>query len=360
MLRGKNKRDVGEAIADLPLVTKPNGVVLKIRDLGKVRDDFDDVSALSEVNGQPALVIRIERTSDEDLLNIADEVHAFVERVKPLPGFRVQAFSDQSVDVRDRIRMLRDNGIQGGLVVFLLLAIFLNLRLGFWVAMGIPISLMGAAIVLFFHGDTLNMLTMFAFLMAVGIVVDDGIVIGENIYAHRLMGKTNLQASIDGVSEVIPSVLSSVATTIIAFIPLFLVSGVMGKFIAVMPLAIIAMLIISLFEATFALPGHLSHDSDGKKPRTVAQRITYTIGRLIDPFDRMFATISKFCNAWLDRFGLIVYLPILKVSMRFPLLPVSVGVLRSWSPLGWFVLGKSHSNFFQNSMEKSFLDKYLP
>ncbi len=311
-----------------------------------MRDDFDDVSALSEVNGQPALVIRIERTSDEDLLNIADEVHAFVEGVKPLPGFHVQAFSDQSVDVRDRIRMLRDNGIQGGLVVFLLLAIFLNLRLGFWVAMGIPISLMGAAIVLFFHGDTLNMLTMFAFLMAVGIVVDDGIVIGENIYAHRLMGKTNLQASIDGVSEVIPSVLSSVATTIIAFIPLFLVSGVMGKFIAVMPLAIIAMLVISLAEATFALPGHLSHDSDGKGPRTVAQRISFAIGRLIDPFDRLFAKISKFCNVWLDRFGLIVYLPILKASMRFPLLPVSVGVLAVLVAVGMVRSGKVPFEFF--------------
>lgn len=324
LLRGKNKREVGEEIADLPLITKPNGVVLKVRDLGKVRDDFDDITSLSEINGQPAMVIKIERTSNEDLLNIADEVHEFVAKTETPHGFKLMAFSDQSIDVRDRIRMLRENGLQGGIVVFVLLAIFLNLRLGFWVAMGIPISLAGAAIVLYFHGDTLNMLTMFAFLMAVGIVVDDGIVIGENIYSHRMQGKSSVQAAIDGAAEVIPSVLSSVATTIIAFIPLFFVSGVMGKFIAVMPLAIIAMLTISLSEAVFALPGHLSHDKQA--PRTFWQRIVSGIKSIFEPLDRFTEWLSKYANAALDRFGEAFYGPLLRISLRLPLLPISVGV----------------------------------
>ncbi len=149
--------------------------------------------------------------------------------------------------------MLRENGLQGGIIVFLLLAVFLDLRLAFWVAMGIPLSLMGAGIILYSTGATLNMLSMFAFLMAVGIVVDDGIVISENIFAHRMMGKSNLQAAIDGAIEVLPSVFSSVATTIIAFMPLFYVSGVMGKFIAVMPAAIIAMFLFPC-RVSFALP----------------------------------------------------------------------------------------------------------
>ena len=146
----------------------------------------------------------IERTSDEDLLNISDEVNAFIKRADVPAGYALRAWGDESIDVRDRIRMLRSNGIQGGIIVFLLLAIFLNLRLAFWVAMGIPISLTGAGIYLLYSGETLNMLTMFAFLMAVGIVVDDGIVIGENIFEHRKMGKTNLQAAIDGATEVLP------------------------------------------------------------------------------------------------------------------------------------------------------------
>src|SRR5690606_8440202 len=113
--------------------------------------------------------------------------------------------------------------------------------------------------VLLFMDQTLNMLTMFAFIMALGIVVDDAIVIGENIYTHRQMGKGPLRAAIDGAFEVIPSVTTSVITTVIAFVPLMFVSGVMGKFIAVMPLTMIAILALSLLEATFILPCHLGH-----------------------------------------------------------------------------------------------------
>ncbi len=183
LLRGKNKRDLGEDIAKLPLVTQPNGVILTVGDISKVRDEFDDVAALNEINGRPALTISIERTSTEDLLSISDEVQEAVAKIPVPEGYSLIAWGDESIDVRDRIRMLRENGIQGGVVVFLLLAMFLNLRLAFWVAMGIPISVLGAAIGLYAFGETLNMLTMFAFLMAVGIVVDDGIVIGEHVVA---------------------------------------------------------------------------------------------------------------------------------------------------------------------------------
>ena len=148
----------------------------------------------------------------------------------------------------------------GLLLVFLVLAVFLELRLAFWVALGIPIAMLGAGGVLLATGQTLNMLSMFAFLMALGIIVDDAIVVGENIYTHRQMGKGFTQAAVDGTCEVLPSVIASVTTTIIAFAPLLFVSGVMGKFIAVMPMAVIAMLVISLFESMFILPCHLAHE----------------------------------------------------------------------------------------------------
>ncbi|MBM3964000.1 MAG: efflux RND transporter permease subunit [Planctomycetes bacterium] len=323
LLRGKNKRDFGDDIAKLPLITQPNGVVLTVGDIGRVRDEFDDVAAINEINGRPALVISIERTSNEDLLSISEEVTAFVKRTEMPDGYSLLAWGDESIDVRDRIRMLRENGLQGGIIVFLLLAMFLNLRLAFWVAMGIPISLMGAGIGLYAMGETLNMLTMFAFLMAVGIVVDDGIVIGENIFAHRAMGKSNLQASIDGAIEVLPSVFSSVATTIIAFLPLLYVSGVMGKFIAVMPAAIILMLVISLFEASLALPGHLSHES--KPPKTSLQKIQHLLKRPLVPIERFFERISIRCNAALDWFGENFYGPTLKLFLRHPLIPFALG-----------------------------------
>ncbi len=344
LLRGKNKRDLGSEIQKLPVITRPNGVVLRVEDIGKVQDGFDDVTAITEVNGRPAVNITIQRTSSEDLLSIADEVNAYVNNTIPPEGFALKSWGDESIIVRDRINMLRSNGIQGAIIVFLLLAVFLNLRLAFWVAMGIPISLMGAGIVLAYTDQTLNMLTMFAFLMAVGIVVDDGIVIGENIYAHRMLGKSSLEASIDGVAQVLPSVFSSVATTVICFLPLFYVSGVMGKFISCMPAAIIAMLVVSLAEATFALPGHLAHENE--RPKTVVQMIFYGFGLLIRPFDLFFSWLSKHCNAALDWFGEMFYGRLLRISLKYPLLPASAMVLTICLGVGTIRSGLVPFEFF--------------
>ena len=258
LLRGKNKRDLGEQISEIPLVALTGGTVLTVGDLGQVVDGFDDRTAIGRINGKPGLVVSVDRTTSEDLLEMAAAVREYAA-TKKLPGYDIVTWGDQSVDVDDRMQMLVRNGLTGLVLVFFVLAIFLDLRLAFWVALGIPIAVLGACGVLLAAGQTLNMLSMFAFLMALGIVVDDAIVIGENIYRHREMGKPYVQAAIDGAFQVLPSVTASVATTIVAFIPLMLVSGVMGKFIAIMPLAVIAMLIISLIESTFILPCHLAH-----------------------------------------------------------------------------------------------------
>ncbi len=188
------------------------------------------------------------------------------------------------------------------------------------------------------------MLTMFAFLMAVGIVVDDGIVIGENIHSHRMKGKTSIQAAIDGAAEVIPSVVSSVATTIIAFIPLFFVSGVMGKFIAVMPLAIVAMLLVSLAETIFALPGHLAHEA--KPPRTFSQRVIRGFKSLFVPLERLTEWLSTYTNGALDRFGETLYGPLLRTSLRLPLLPISVGAFAVLAAWGMVRSGRVAFEFF--------------
>ena len=195
----------------------------------------------------------------EDLLAITEEVRDYVA-LRELPEvIELLTWADRSVDVKDRLDMLIENGLIGLLLVFLVLAIVSRVATGVLGGTGIPVALLGAGAVLLLGGQTLNMLSMFAFLMALGIVVDDAIVVGENIYAQREAGKPLVQAAIDGTVEVMPSVLASVATTIIAFCPMFFVSGVMGKFIAVMPFAVIAMLSISLLESQFVLPCHLAH-----------------------------------------------------------------------------------------------------
>ena len=212
LLRGKNKRLLGDEIAEIPLVTTPDGVVLTVANLAEVKDDFTDDPAINLINGRPGLVISVDRTATEDLLAIVDDVHKYVATADLPPGYELTTWQDTAVDVRDRINLLRRNGIQGLILVFLVLAFFLDLRLAFWVALGIPISVLGACGLLLYCGATLNMISLFAFLLALGIVVDDAIVIGENIYAHREQGKEFVEAAVDGAYEVLPSVTASVTT----------------------------------------------------------------------------------------------------------------------------------------------------
>ena len=258
LLRAKNKGLTGEEIARLPVLQTPDGDVLTVADIAVVRDGFVDSPVQCMIDGRPGLILSIERTRAEDLLALCDSVRRYVGQAD-IEGYSLVYWNDQSVDVADRMNMLVRNGLQGLALVFFVLAIFLDLRLAFWVALGIPIAVLGAGAVMLQQGHTLNMLTMFGFLMALGIVVDDAIVIGENVFKHRQMGKTFVEAAIDGTWEVLPSVGASVMTTVIAFVPLLFVAGVMGKFIAQLPVVVIAMLLISLVEATFILPCHLSH-----------------------------------------------------------------------------------------------------
>ena len=246
LLRGKDKRVLGDEIAAIPLITRADGVVLTVGELGQVKDEFVDTTSISRINGKPGLAIDVSAASREDLLSMADAVKDYVKQKDLPPGYKFTTWGDSSIEVRDRLDLLVRNGMQGLILVFVILSMFLDLKLAFWVAMGIPISLLGACAVLWQFDQTLNMLSLFSFLIALGIVVDDAIVIGENVYAHRAMGKTPMQAAIDGTIEVVPSVFSSVATTVFAFVPMFFVTGVMGKFFAVMPLAVIAILTISL------------------------------------------------------------------------------------------------------------------
>ncbi|NOX55078.1 MAG: efflux RND transporter permease subunit, partial [Planctomycetes bacterium] len=348
LLRGKSKFDVGAEIAKLPILTDPTGVVLTVGDLGRVRDEFEDVTALHRINGRPGLVIQVEKTAQEDLMAITDEVRLFVDQAgKPggfeLPdGYELTYWGDMSIPVRDRLSLLTRNGLQGLALVLIALAVFLDLRLAFWVAAGIPISLLGASALMFYTGQTLNMLSMFGFLMALGIVVDDAIVVGENIYAHRQMGKSFLDAAVEGTVEVLPSVIASVTTTLIAFAPLLFVPGVMGKFIAIMPAVVMAMLVVSLFEATFVLPchlahGHLSQDVSEDSPlrRTVRslRRFPPTVRWTVGPvwialvavvwfFLYPFVQISRHCNRLANR-GLRAFIgrayrPMLQSALRYP------------------------------------------
>lgn len=317
LVRGKNKSSIGAEIENIKIRTKTNGDTVAIKDIGRVVDGFSDGTSLHRIDGNPGLVINIERTSNEDLFTVVNAVKAYMAQKQMPPGYQLKSWNDTSVDVQDRLDLLTRNGLQGLALVFIVLAVFLELRLAFWVALGIPISILGAGYVLLGTGQTLNMLSMFAFLMALGIVVDDAIVIGENIYEHRQMGKSDRDAAIDGTLEVLPSVTASVFTTIIAFMPLMFVSGVMGKFIAVMPVAVIAMLLISLVESMFILPSHLAHENN------LFMRF---LSFVLTPFfwlKFVFDKINKTAIFLLQKFIDGIYLRILKSAVQNKLIALS-------------------------------------
>ena len=323
LLRGKNKRYVGDEIATLPLVTLPDGLVLTVGDLGTVRDDFADITATNQINGRQGMVVSIDRSSGEDLLAMTEAVNAYVAKVSLPQGYEIVTWADQSIDVRDRLEMLVNTGTQGLLIVFVILSLFLNLKIAFWVALGIPFCMLGAGGLMFLTDQTLNMLSMFAFLMAIGIVVDDAIVVSDNIERHRRLGKKLVAAAIDGTAEVAPSVVSSVTTTVITFLPLCFVSGVMGKFIAVMPFAFITALIMSLGESLLVLPGHLSHEKG---------LIFTVLGWLLFPF-RVFlpalAWLQKGCDRSLQWVVQNCYRPLLDLALanRLSTMAVALSVL---------------------------------
>ncbi len=279
LLRSDTKQDWGEGIAKLPLIGVEEGAVKTVGDLGNVRDEFVDVASNISIrtveddgtvdeNGKPilhykpdrpVLALNIQRNPEEDLFAMVDAVLNFVNTTSVPQGYELLTWGDRSTEVRERIDMLAENGLQGLLIVILCLTLFLDLRLSIWVSLGIPFALLGTCFFLMIMHQTLNMISSFALIMGLGIVVDDAIVIGENVYTHRLMGEKARDAAVNGISEVFPSVLASVLTTIIAFAPLLFIMGTMGKIMFVLPAVMISMLLISLFEASTILPAHLSH-----------------------------------------------------------------------------------------------------
>ena len=258
LIRTTDKQVTGTEIAKIPVRTDHNGAVVTVGDIALVRDGFADIDLVATLDDRPVMSIKIRRTADEDMLTIREQVVDYVATRPMPPGYDLKIWDDYSTQARNRLDLLSKNGVFGLLLVFAVLGLFLDPRLAFWVALGIPVSVFATCALMLAVGATLNMSSMFAFVMAMGIVVDDAIVIAENVYAHRLRGRSSIEAAIDGTAEVAPAVISSVLTSVIAFVPLAFVSGEMGRVIAAMPLGLISMLLISLVQGLFILPCHLA------------------------------------------------------------------------------------------------------
>ena len=261
LIRAKGQLYTGQEFERLPLITLDDGTVVRLGQVAKVIDGFEDLDLKTRFNGKTAAIVQVSRTSEQDIIEIAQIARNYVEtqNAKIPEDLDVAVWGDISTMVEDRIDLMLRNGLQGILLVFIALALFLNLRLAFWVAIGIPISFMAAFVVLNGFDQTINMISLFAFIMTLGILVDDAIIVGENVYSHYSRGKSPGAAVVDGLKEVGGPVVMAVSTTIVAFSPLLFIAGIMGKFMAVMPFAVIIILIVSLGEALIILPTHLHH-----------------------------------------------------------------------------------------------------
>ena len=315
LVRSKGQRYTGEQLAELPLITMADGTLIRLGQIADVIDGFQDTDIVTRFNGKPAAMVQVNRTSSEDIIAISDTVHRYVETARDrMPaGVQIATWFDLSGMVRERIDLLLRNGGQGMALVFICLALFLNLWLAFWVAMGIPIAFMGGFIVLDAMGQTINMISLFAFIMALGIVVDDAIIVGENIFTHYGMGKPPVQAVADGLAEVAWPVVMAVATTVVAFVPLLFIPGIMGKFISVMPTAVIILLTVSLAEALVILPAHMDH----------ALHLTaWAARRPLSRHARLTAAVEKRLNAFVAR----RYAPAMEKVARNRYLALALGI----------------------------------
>ena len=261
LLRTTERRDRGVEFGDIILLSQPDGSQVRVRDVATVKDGFREIDRYATYDGKPAVMINVFRVADETPITVAAAAKEYVEKLQTtLPeGLYAANWFDQSEMYEQRFSLLMKNARIGLLLVLITLGLFLEARLAFWVTLGIPISFAGSLLLFPVADVSINMISLFAFIVTLGMVVDDAIVVGEAIHKQRSDGKGRLEAAIEGAREVAQPVIFAILTSCVAFMPMLLVPGVMGKFFRVVPIVVIAVLIISLVESLLILPAHLSH-----------------------------------------------------------------------------------------------------
>ncbi len=262
LIRTKDQRFTRTEFAEITLLSGLDGSRLRLGDIAEIREEFKEVDSYSTYNGKTAVILNIERVGTQTPRSVAGAVKDYraglVESLPP--GMHLDILRDWSKMLDERMNLLMRNAWMGLVLVLVVLGLFLEVRLAFWVTLGIPISFLGSLLLLPSAGGTINMISLFAFILVLGLVVDDAIVVGENIYELRQQGYPPLKAAVVGARQVGHPVTFSILTTMAAFAPLLFMGGMMGRFMNVIPIVVIAVLAMSLVEALFILPAHLSHD----------------------------------------------------------------------------------------------------
>lgn len=299
-LRTTERRDYGSEIADIPVIDRPDGARLTIGELGGAADTFEDEDLALTFNGEPAVQIDVFRVGRESPISVSEALYEYIAKAeRTLPdGVSFAVWNDRAEMYQGRIDLLKNNAFLGLVLVLLALGLFLETKLAFWVMMGIPISFLGAFLLMPGLDVSINMISMFAFIVTLGIVVDDAIVVGENIFELRSKGLRPEVAAVRGARDVAVPVTFAVLTTIATFSPLFFVPGASGKFFKVIPAIVVAVLLISLIESLYVLPAHLAHSNPTKKTNPL-RRLQMTVGRGLDWFvTRLYQPAVRAASSW--------------------------------------------------------------
>jgi len=334
LIRARNRSYYGDELLNTIVRATPDGNIIRLKDVADVRDTWSENPDRIYYNNKKSINISVSNTNNEDLIASAEDVKAYIHKFnQQYDNVQLAVSSDSSITLTQRTELLIKNAVMGILLVLLFLAIFLNARLALWVAVGIPISFFGMFIFAAQMGVTINVLSLFGMIIVIGILVDDGIVIGENIYHHYEKGKSPIRAAIDGTIEVLPPVVSALLTTMIAFSTFFFLDGRIGEFFGEVSTVVILTLLVSMIEALIILPAHVAHSKALQRE-----------GRKFNKVDLFFRNLNQGADKWLIKLRDIAYLPFLRFFLKHKFLgfaiPVTLFIL-SIGAIGGGIVGTS-------------------
>lgn len=334
LIRARNRAYYGNEMYNIIVRAEPNGNIIRLGDVADVKDTWSETPDRIFFNGKEAINITVSNTNNEDLIASADAIKAYINKFnQQYDNVTLDVSSDSSITLNQRTELLVKNAIMGISLVLFFLALFLNARLAFWVAFGLPISFFGMFIIAAQVGVTINVLSLFGMIIVIGILVDDSIVIGENIYQHYEKGKSPIRAAIDGTIEVLPPVVSALLTTMIAFSTFFFLDGRMGEFFSEVSTIVILTLLVSMIEALIILPAHIAHSKalqrENKSPNKISALLT---------------KINKAADSYLVKFRDAVYVPYLRFFLKHKFLGFAIPIallIFSIGAIGGGIVGTS-------------------
>ena len=335
LIRSKGQAYTGEDFGSIPVLSMPDGSTLLLRDISEIKDGFQDVEYDIKFNSEPAYLIRVYRTGDQNALDIAENVHNYLKKKRPTmpPGISLSSMKDESVILRGRIDLLVENAALGLSLVLVVLALFLKPKLAGWVSLGIPISFMGGFWLLPIFDVSINMISLFTFILVLGIVVDDAIVVGENIHIFRKRGLKGPDAALEGAYQVAKPVIFAVLTTMVTFSPMILVEGALGKVWRIIPVVTIVVLIFSLIESLTILPAHLAHLKEDSPSKN-------------NFFSKWWNGVQQGIHNGLQMFIKNTYTPVLEWALKNRATTISIAISTFILSLGIVASGFLKFNFF--------------